>query len=48
MLRSLTEVETYTIGATDGAIGSEKSQEGIYRHYQREGYWHDQKGREAA
>jgi hypothetical protein len=46
---SLTRQEVRNSPAYDSLLALNRGdEEGIYRHYQRQGYWHDQKGREAA
>jgi hypothetical protein len=46
---SLSRQEVKDSPAYDSGVApSRVDEEGIYRHYQREGYWHEKHGREAA
>jgi hypothetical protein len=46
---SLTRQEVRSSPAYDALLAPNRvDEEGIYRHYQRKGYWHDRTGREAA
>jgi PRC-barrel domain protein len=46
---SLTRQEINNAPAYDSLLSLNRgAEEGIYRHYQRKGYWHDKNGREAA
>jgi hypothetical protein len=46
---SLTRQEVRSAPAFDALLSLNRDdEEGIYRHYRREGYWHEKRGREAA